>query len=352
MPRRITCDCGKEISSNTAKIHTQSPKCTLSPERKAELRELFATKTGHEWAWKRSGGVSAKRDTDWWISVMRKQTTIEDWSFVSPRNIGVMTPEGSDKLGISRRGALNPSVLSKSFPYTKQQVTEFLSLMSEDFLYNDLCFKDLKPLVDRQFPNFMFLFSDEDDIVNFRTLFLRSADYDMTVLDRLLKEKRGRRISIGQKASDKCKRAAAFSASNLISRWRVTFPHRVLFELIQTLDPDATIEFKLRNKSFDIFSPKLNCLIEMHGDFWHKLTSKTGSMVELVKRNIKNDKAKKDIAIGEGYAYAVFWEGEHQLWEKQLYDLYGRRPEVSIQDAQDKVNKVSGKKRSLRHYSS
>ena len=77
-----------------------------------------------------------------------------------------------------------------------------------------------------------------------------------------------------------------------MSKWRITKPHKILFILIKNIDFDAQIEFRVKNEnkwhSYDIYSPKINSLIEMHGRFWHDLNSietcRNLKIKEIIKR--------------------------------------------------------------------
>jgi hypothetical protein len=103
----------------------------------------------------------------------------------------------------------------------------------------------------------------------------------------------------------------------------------------------------VESKSFDIYSPKIGALIEMHGDFWHKLGPKSQKMEPLIKSNIANDALKKAIAEAKGFKYIVFWQSEHPNWIQKIGELYGTVPTKSLQEASDQINQKLGTKRSL-----
>ena len=112
----------------------------------------------------------------------------------------------------------------------------------------------------------------------------------------------------------------------MTSQWRVTKPHRRLYEMVLQYDPTAILEYRIqinnRWKSFDVYSPKLNILIEMHGRIWHDLSSSTPGVKDICYKNIENDKIKKDFANSNGFGYEVFWDDEEANWPERLKNIY------------------------------
>jgi len=137
---------------------------------------------------------------------------------------------------------------------------------------------------------------------------------------------RGRKISRGQKNSEKFIQHASRIGSELLSSRRVTKPHLKLFNLVKQYDENASIEYKLkignRHRSYDIYSPRINALIEMHGRTWHDMKKSSKKLDKIRKYNIKNDEMKQKFAITSGYAYYIFWDDEDGVWADTIRSIY------------------------------
>lgn len=343
--QRIICPCGANVTGNTYKRHISSKYCTVSD--KETVLTVLKLKTKHTRAWLKAEGADAVNSINWYMSVIEGHSSLDEWSFVSPRPSGQVTPAQCKRMSTDRIGSRNPSVKSKKFDFSKQDVLDFIAILMEEFIANSsLCFGDLKKITDNKFPNFMYLFVDEK--LTFRKLLLRYSSITEYELNQLIPTRRGLRISIGQLASPTCRQKAAQTASKLFSKWRISFPHRVLYAMVKSIDPAAKMEFPIESKAYDIYSPLINVVIEMHGDFWHSISPKTGSMLPLIEKNIKNDEYKKSLAIINNFGYFVFWQSGWPDWPQKLRSLYGT-DSINIQEAENQVNQELGTSRSLRH---
>jgi hypothetical protein len=188
----------------------------------------------------------------------------------------------------------------------------------------------------------MYQFSEFEtkESVKFRGLFLYTLGMSKEDYSKLVLMKRGLKISKGQKASEKFISMMREKGAKLFSSWRISYPQRVLFALIKTVDPDSSLEHRVENKSFDILSPAQHAVIEMHGDFWHKIGEKSKKMAPLILKNIENDKV--------GLRYIVFWQSQHDNWVSQIEGIYGTRPSLTLQEAENQIHEEFGIKGSLR----
>jgi G:T-mismatch repair DNA endonuclease (very short patch repair protein) len=192
-------------------------------------------------------------------------------------------------------------------------------------------FRDIYKNLNRTFPDFMYQFCE----INAKTPEKRGHNQQNAVIAYLLDlpiediiamniKRRGLFISKGQKASPKCIENASKMGSQMLSKWRVTKPQKALFEMVKKYDKKAVMEYRVkcfdRYRSFDIYSPRINTLIEMHGRVWHDHTKE--KLRELVTKNIKNDEFKKKIAEEIGKALVVFWDDQQEAWEETLRRVY------------------------------
>jgi len=306
-------------------------------------------KTQNRKGWLVASGAEAVADESWYLSVISGQTQLDDWTFISPRIKGLNPPSKYKQMSLNRAGTNNPAVKAINFQFSIEEVRNFLLSLTDDFIANEtMCFEDIKPIVENKFPKFSFMFADRG-YRSFKQLFLGETGIDAAALSKLLMSHRGRRISAGQLASPVFREKAAFAAAKLCSVWRISFPQRVLYELIKTLDPLAVLEHRVEKRSYDIYSPAIAGLIEMHGDFWHSIGPNSKKMSAVIEKNIINDEFKALLAKKHELLYIVFWHSKWESWPEKIFELYGTYPKISIQEAENQVNKTLGTKRCLRH---
>jgi hypothetical protein len=97
--------------------------------------------------------------------------------------------------------------------------------------------------------------------------------------------------------------------------------------MIQEFDPDASIEKRFtgptKSFSYDVFSPRINALIEMHGRVWHDLNATPPKLAKMVEKNVENDRLKEALAKAMKLRYEVFWDDQQDSWSEKLEELYG-----------------------------
>lgn len=112
--------------------------------------------------------------------------------------------------------------------------------------------------------------------------------------------------------------------------------NRVVFELLDNLKIDYSIEYKLNAKSigknyfsYDILLNNSKKIIEVNGDYWHgnpliyketDIILKGSSQEILVTDKWKKDKIKIDFAINQGYDVLILWENEFKNGEQYIID--------------------------------
>lgn len=108
MKIRFLCQCGHNITTNTMKCHIKGKHCTASTDWKEFTLKLADLKTLHACGWLISEGDEATLHHDWWLSVINKETALEDWQFCTPRDNGCMPPSVCKRYREDRKGNNNP----------------------------------------------------------------------------------------------------------------------------------------------------------------------------------------------------------------------------------------------------
>jgi len=354
MRKRIRCECGAEFAVNTWSQHVSSiKKCTLSKHRKEFILMILSLKSQNRSAWRISQGIEAIADSNWFYSVIYGDTLLSDWSFDSPRIVGAITPLSRKKMSRLRTGSSNPAIRNIIPNYS---ITELSDLTKQSFHIIEKCNKqnlrDIMKIIESNYPRFKLMFSDRKYITrdkkrgynkdNFILADLLNIDIDELLV--LSKKFRGRAISKGQKASSKFLLFASRQGASLSSKWRISKPQKILFEMIKSVDSLACIEksvnYKGKYKVFDIFSPKINAVIEMHGRVFHDPYRTKDSLTKIAIKNNQNDLLKESIANSLGMKYLVFWDDEIENWFLEITKIYGVEP-IPYENAKNKVDGIS-----------
>jgi hypothetical protein len=345
----IKCECGKEISLRALARHLRSDRFVHSDKYKEYSIELIDIAKINKRAWLISEGTDAERDEHWCFKVLVCINKLEEFTFKSPRSTGQMTSRGAKKLSEERIGRENPSV--KNNPaYDIEKIKEFaLSVFNElECVEDPRKFKKLETKLDLKFPAYRYSFAGMFEFHggqrghnrrNFILSYLLERSVEWIISEKALD--RGKFIKIGQQKSSKFKIIQNAGRKGL--RGHVTIPHNTLLNMILSVDPEAIkekqIDYESTWKSYDIFSPKLNTLIEMHGHVWHNLNKCKLKMVTLVEENVKNDKIKVLLAESNGYKLEIFWDDQTDKWEEQIEKLYGKRSKSYEQALREEINK-------------
>jgi G:T-mismatch repair DNA endonuclease (very short patch repair protein) len=340
---RVTCKCGRDVSCNTFKFHLKTA-CNLAVQEKDFLIEFLSFYQENKRGWKKADGENATYDEKWWKSVYDGESSVDDWVFSPPRKLGAVTPNAAKRFSEDRKGADNPMAKKALLePYTKEECEIFLSQLCEEAKHEDspLTIKEVEKTMKLKYPMWGYLLCDGVPSLAYIKTQIGLSEEEF---QKHLSKKRGKLIQKGQLASEKHKRTASRCASELVSKWRVTEPQRILFAMVKSIDDEATLEFRMkgndRTVSFDIFSKKANACIEMHGRIWHDISAAPEKLKETVTKNTKNDIRKQEIAQTAGYKYIVFWDDQQELWENQVESIFSQRP-CSLQEAKDKVSEIA-----------
>lgn len=258
---------------------------------------------------------------------------MSEWTFDTPRKHGTVRPSTARKMAKDRAGRNNPSVRSKTFSYTKQEVIDSGKLLYADFTKDhSLSFGGFPNALERLYPNYKYLLCEE--LGSLKEKYGSSAQCVIALctglskieITKVMRARRGEKISQGQRASPSCLAKASEMASKLCSTWRISIPHKKLYSMVVEFDPSASMERKVstpsKTFSYDIFSPKASALIEMHGRVWHDSDKAPERLRELVLKNERNDKTKQELASSLGMRYIVFWDDQQDRWPQQLEELY------------------------------
>jgi G:T-mismatch repair DNA endonuclease (very short patch repair protein) len=173
------------------------------------------------------------------------------------------------------------------------------------------------------------------------TVLAHILDISMKELTDIAKSQRGKSISKGQKGSIKFMQFASKHASTILhSRFRTTKPQRILYKMLLSIDSNAKLEFPVRfgniYKSFDIFMPTYNTVVEMHGRIWHDIFAAPATLKTIVETNILNDELKKTIALNLAYKHVIFWDDNTNNWNQQIINIFNK-DSISYEIAKNQV---------------
>jgi DNA polymerase III alpha subunit/intein/homing endonuclease len=327
------CWCGHKVTTNTLKIHLNSKNCKLNSTDKEHLYKSLDLLKKHRLVWLKSEGENAVALKHPIKNILEKTLVLDDLITKSPRPQNFVTPNKIKEYKEKRKGLGNPSVKKRLKNYNEKLLIEFvcnlyLKIQSESILPKGGLIGFIKEKTEIQFPDWGFQFQGNfshnmKNKCNFLIKkWLTDNGYDWRALQIKI---RGRLISKGQKSSKKCRMSASLMGIQN-SKKKTTRPQLRLFDLIKAIDPKATLEYKIKGertyKSYDIYSPKIDTLIEMNGVTWHSLEKTTHKYKSVVEKNIENDKYKEQLAKERGYKISVFWDDAELLWPNQIKELY------------------------------
>jgi hypothetical protein len=335
MRLRVVCECGKTVTSNTWKLHIGT-QCTADQAWKDNTLNILKLKTKHERAWLKFKNQDAVASTDWYLSVIQGKTNVNDWGFVTPRKLGSNTPQQRVKASKERLGAGNPAVKSKKCNHDIEIVKIFAQQAFKSIqASSDTGIGNILKLISIEFPGIWYQLAGFEYKYSVRGTNKRNAilayllEISTEDLIKIQQKQRGKMISAGQLASPAFIAMASEHGSKLLSRWRVTKPQLRLFNIIRQFDSDARLEEKIKDqqgkfRSYDIYSPLIGSLIEMHGRVWHDLTKTKPKLTKIVLKNTQNDIKKQRIAEEMGLKYLVFWDDKEHEWKDSVEKLYAK----------------------------
>jgi len=346
----IKCECGKNVSLRALLRHLNSDIPNHTDVFVAKCTKYIEWQRIDKFAWKISDGENGIGMSNWCALVLNNEIDIKELSFESPRPKGQNPPKKYKEMSENRKGKGNPSVKDKPI----YDIIKMKSFAIEEFkkLETDYSkFKKLESILRNNFPDYGFSFVEMFNNNDSKRGHNRANSILSYLIDRpiewIIKEKaldRGKLISIGQLKSPNLSKMQNAGKETLRKFGRTTLPHKVLFNMVLSLDENAIkekqIDYEKTWKSYDIFSPSLNILIEMHGRLWHtdKHIEKP-SLTNILTHNLKNDKIKEKLAKDLGYKLIVFWDDECYMWAKQLKDTYGKEPKSYEQALREEIDK-------------
>lgn len=331
---RIVCECGKYVTANT--IHSHIKKCNAPDSYKKLVTDVLCLckKYKNRRPYLIPCDANSTALSTWASKVLNKEILLESLFCGKVRQPCCPTPSAIKKMSQNRTGKGNPVVraYTKNIKYTLFSVKDRAKILVNS---TNMTLGQIARQLEAEYPKYRYLVGPS--LAASPTIKKRGYNKNNFIWSYLLdiavehvleisRKRRGILISRGQKKSDKFVEFASRQASEMSSTWRVSKPHRRLFELVLRYDKNATMEHKIKHdskmKSYDIFSPEINALIEMHGHIWHAHNSKNFRLKSIVERNINNDKIKRDIANLKGMRYIVFWDDQESSWPRQLERLY------------------------------
>jgi hypothetical protein len=329
----VLCPCGDKVYVNVWK-NNHLPKCRLAEidqDKYHLIRNVLEIKTNQQFAWLKSEGQDALGNRDWYISVINGDTNLDDWSFESPRPPHHIRQIFIEKYKKARLGSNNPMVISRIKNYNINDLKDF----AKKEFNSGANIGTIKKKLLKQFPDFSYQFADiqppstskERGHSKNNLILSMLLDIPLETLVSEAAKRRGKQISVGQRGSEKFMRIASAIGASLISTRRVSAPQERLFDIIQKYDEDSVMEHKLilgngRVRAVDIYSPKINAFIEMHGRVFHDRNKTRDNLVHIVARNEIADGEKKEFAESRGIGYYVFWDDEEKTWKDEVAKLY------------------------------
>lgn len=354
MLKRIKCECGVEITPNTWAAHLRGKHCNLSKSRKQTILQILKLKTAHKVAWPVSQGLDAIKDEHWFYSVIDGSKKLEDWTFKAPRPTGSIPPSMLKRFAIERTGSANPTVRANTRNYNVEELKSFAKMTLKSLQDGSCSFRELLLALEDQYPNFRYQFADIKIQNKIKTrgfnrenvILSHLLDIEIETLIKISHKMRGASISKGQLSSEKFLQSASMHAAKLISSLRVSRPQRILYNMILSVDSKASLEKPFRfdgvHKAFDVYSPAINAVIEMHGRVFHDPSKSKGKLIALAESNVKNDALKKALAESNGMKYLVFWDDECHLWQDRIKEIYNAES-ISYAKAKNKVDEADRK---------
>ena len=331
--KKVICQCGKSINGNVLVSHITKGSCIASDEWRAKAYDMIERCREHPKAWNINVQPEERVcERHWWISVLNGETDLCEWEFSSPRKACEARKSSLDRISEERTGLGNPVCKAKSKNYDLFLLRSRMKVLWSQFLLDEsLSFSDISKQFEEEFKDFSYQFAEvgiKDPHLRGHNkknaVFAYLLEMDLSLLVCEIRKRRGVFISKGQKSSDKFHETASRLACELSSRVRVSNAHKNLYQLVLKWDENAHIEHRIKHnntwKSFDIYSPKIHTLIEMHGRAWHSFG--VDSLKDKVSKNIKNDLIKKNLAESLKYHLVVFWDDETEQWEDKLRRLY------------------------------
>ena len=319
---RVVCQCGKDISANLLLAHVKTPKCSADTEYKNLVKEYSILASIFRYGWNKKDGLEGQQFS-WYARVLRGEININDVGFERPRPLNINRPSTSMRHSIERIGTGNPS--SHPSKYGFEIIKNAICKKYDEIISNpELWAGGLIPLIgeymDVNFETWTVGLLKKDSkgrLRGFRGIISSIIrEYDQNAGKNIAKV-RGALISRGQKNSPDCLKKADESGIRN-GNFRTSKTQVRLLNLFHEYDPSATLEKVLKWKCFDIYSPKYNALIEMHGRVWHDLVNGPVGLRDKVTRNIENDKYKALIAKDNDFPLWIFWDDHENSWREQI----------------------------------
>jgi len=91
---------------------------------------------------------------------------------------------------------------------------------------------------------------------------------------------------------------------------KMTEPERVFSEMMNEIEVEFETQKVISNKIYDFYIPSKNMIVEVDGDYWHAnpLIYEGKELNKIQTRNVKNDKFKDVLAVGNGFELERVWE--------------------------------------------
>lgn len=91
---------------------------------------------------------------------------------------------------------------------------------------------------------------------------------------------------------------------------KMTEPEIIFSEMMNEIEVEFETQKVIGNKIYDFYIPSKNMIVEVDGDYWHAnpLIYEGKELNKIQTRNVKNDKFKDVLAVGNGFELERVWE--------------------------------------------
>jgi len=91
---------------------------------------------------------------------------------------------------------------------------------------------------------------------------------------------------------------------------KMTEPEIIFSEMMNEIEVEFETQKVIGNKIYDFYIPSKNMIVEVDGDYWHAnpLIYEGKELNKIQTRNVKNDKFKDVLAVGNGFKLERVWE--------------------------------------------